>query len=257
SAGGGCSTSPAPSLAPVCSTSPAGTAPSIRRTPCACASSCSSTSPPAAPPTPSPRAAGSPRRTGHWAGTACGPSSGSWSRPSAGSTTRPPTPPTSRRSAATSPTSSTSWRSDVLAQASPWHAHSAQRTAAGLAEPLSVPARMEWTTRPGQGPGADALGPDLRGKRLLELGCGPGHNAAHLATRYGAHVTGVDLVGLQVRRARSRYGRLNNLTFVVGHALHYLHASDEQFDAIYSVFGAVGLVAPELLLPAIAQRLTP
>ncbi len=131
----------------------------------------------------------------------------------------------------------------MLAQASPWHAHAAQRTAAGLAEPLSVPARMEWTTRPGQGPGADALGPDLRGKRLLELGCGPGHNAAHLATRHGAYVTGVDLVGLQVRRARSHYGRLK--------------ASDEQFDAIYSVFGAVGLVAPELLLPAIAQRLTP
>jgi SAM-dependent methyltransferase len=116
---------------------------------------------------------------------------------------------------------------------------------------------MEWTTRPGQGPGADVLGPDLRGKRLLELGCGPGHNAAHLATRHGAHVTGVDLVGLQVRRARSHYGRLNNLTFVAGHALHCLHASDEQFDAIYSVFGAIGLVAPELLLPAVAQRLPP
>ncbi|MFJ4622999.1 class I SAM-dependent methyltransferase [Streptomyces sp. NPDC088812] len=145
----------------------------------------------------------------------------------------------------------------MLAQASPWHAHAAQRTAAGLAEPLSVPARMEWTARPGQGPGADVLGPDLRGKRLLELGCGPGHNAAHLATRHGAHVTGVDLVGLQVRRARSHYGRLNNLTFVAGHALHYLQAADEQFDAIYSVFGAVGLVAPELLLPAVAHRLTP
>ncbi len=145
----------------------------------------------------------------------------------------------------------------MLAQASPWHVHALQRTAAGLAEALSVPARMEWTTRPGQGTGADVLGPDLRGKRLLELGCGPGHNAAHLATRHGAHVTGVDLVGLQVRRARSHYGRLNNLTFVPGHALHYLRASGEQFDAIYSVFGAVGLVVPELLLPAIAQRLTP
>ncbi|MEU6605553.1 class I SAM-dependent methyltransferase [Streptomyces shenzhenensis] len=145
----------------------------------------------------------------------------------------------------------------MLAQASPWHAHALQRTAAGLAEPLSVPARMEWTTRPGQGPGADVLGPDLRGRRLLELGCGPGHNAAYLATRYGAQVTGIDLVGLQVRRARSHYGRLNNLTFVAGHALHYLQASDEQFDAVYSVFGAIGLVAPELLLPAIAQRLKP
>ncbi|MDJ0462190.1 class I SAM-dependent methyltransferase [Streptomyces sp. H27-C3] len=145
----------------------------------------------------------------------------------------------------------------MLAQTSPWYAHAIQRTAAELAEPLAVPARMEWTTRPCLGPAAEILGPDLRGKRLLELGCGPGHNAAHLATRHGAHVTGVDFVGLQVRRARSHYGRLNNLTFVAGHALHYLHASDEQFDAIFSVFGAVGLVAPELLLSAIAQRLKP
>jgi SAM-dependent methyltransferase len=114
---------------------------------------------------------------------------------------------------------------------------------------------MEWTTRPGSGPGAEILGLDLRRKRILELGCGPGHNAAHLATRHGAQATGVDLVGLQVRRARSHYGRLNNLTFVAGHALHYLHVSDEPFDAIYSVFGAIGLVAPELLLPAIAQHL--
>ncbi|MFG2482382.1 hypothetical protein ACGFSI_06410 [Streptomyces virginiae] len=51
---------------------------------------------------------------------------------------------------------------------------------------------------------AEVLGRDLRGKRLLELGCGPG-----------------------------------------------------RFDAIYSVFGAVGLVAPELLLAAISRRLKP
>ncbi|MCX4812555.1 class I SAM-dependent methyltransferase [Streptomyces sp. NBC_01239] len=145
----------------------------------------------------------------------------------------------------------------LAAQASPWYVHALQRTTAAPAEPLAVPARMEWTTRPGSGPGAEILGPDLRHKRLLELGCGPGHNAAHLATRYGAHVTGVDLVGLQVRRARSHYGRLNNLTFVAGHALHYLQATDERFDAVYSVFGAIGLVAPELLLPAIAQHLKP
>ncbi|MFI9719232.1 class I SAM-dependent methyltransferase [Streptomyces sp. NPDC052396] len=145
----------------------------------------------------------------------------------------------------------------MLTQASPWYAHALQRTVAGPAEPLAPPARMEWTTRPGIGPGAEILGPDLRRKRVVELGCGPGHNAACLATRCAANVTGVDLVGLQVRRARSHYGRLNNLTFVAGHALHFLHATNEQFDAICSAFGAVGLVAPELLLPAITHRLKP
>ncbi|WP_419997054.1 class I SAM-dependent methyltransferase [Streptomyces boninensis] len=145
----------------------------------------------------------------------------------------------------------------MLAQASPWYAHAVQRTAAGPAQSLPVPARMEWTTRPGQGPGAEILGPDLYRRQILELGCGPGHNVAHLAARHGALATGVDLVGLQVRRARSHYGRLSGANFVAGHALHFLLASPQQYDAIYSVFGAVGLVMPKLLLPAIAAHLKP
>lgn len=145
----------------------------------------------------------------------------------------------------------------MLAQASPWHLHALQRTSTEPAEALAVPARMEWGTRPGQGPDADLLGPDLRGRHVLELGCGPGHNVAHVAVHRGATVTGIDLVGLQIRRARSHYGRLAGARFVAGHALHYLHATDEKYDAIYSVFGAIGLVAPELLLTAVAGRLAP
>ncbi|WP_414505188.1 class I SAM-dependent methyltransferase [Streptomyces sp. NEAU-L66] len=145
----------------------------------------------------------------------------------------------------------------MLAQASPWHLHSLQRTSAEAAEALAVPARMEWGTRPGQGPDADLLGPDLRGRHVLELGCGPGHNVAHVAVHRGATVTGVDLVGLQIRRARSHYGRLAGARFVAGHALHHLQATEEKYDAIYSVFGAIGLVAPELLLPAAAEHLEP
>ncbi|PBC84671.1 MULTISPECIES: bifunctional 2-polyprenyl-6-hydroxyphenol methylase/3-demethylubiquinol 3-O-methyltransferase UbiG [unclassified Streptomyces] len=145
----------------------------------------------------------------------------------------------------------------MLAQASPWHLHALQRTSAELAEALAVPARMEWGTRLGQGPDANLLGPDLRGRHVLELGCGPGHNVAHVAVHRGATVTGVDLVGLQIRRARSHYGRLAGARFVAGHALHYLQATDETYDAIYSVFGAIGLVAPELLLPAIVRKLAP
>ncbi|MFE7223508.1 class I SAM-dependent methyltransferase [Nocardioides sp. NPDC057577] len=142
-------------------------------------------------------------------------------------------------------------------QASAWHAHATQRIAAGTAGPRSVPTHMEWCTKPGHGPGADLLGTDLGGNRILELGCGPGHNAAHLAVHQEARVTGVDLVRLQILRARSHYGPLRNLDFVAGHALPYLNASEEQFDAIYSVFGAIGLVAPQLVLPAIAERLAP
>ncbi|KOU12758.1 methyltransferase type 11 [Streptomyces sp. WM6349] len=116
---------------------------------------------------------------------------------------------------------------------------------------------MEWSTHPGLGPGAEILSRDLRGKRLLELGCGPGHNVAHLARHHQARVTGIDLVGLQVRRARSHYGHIEGATFTAGHALHYLQATGQTFDAIYSVFGAVGLVAPELLFAAISRHLVP
>ncbi|SFX32787.1 class I SAM-dependent methyltransferase [Streptomyces atratus] len=143
----------------------------------------------------------------------------------------------------------------MLAQVSPWYAHAAQRIAAAPAHALTAPARMEWSTHAGVGPGAEILGRDLCGKRVLELGCGPGHNVAHLAKYRQTRVTGVDLVGLQIRRARSHYGHIDGATFAAGHALHHLQATGQTFDAIYSVFGAVGLVAPELLLAAISRRL--
>ncbi|GLF96974.1 class I SAM-dependent methyltransferase [Streptomyces yaizuensis] len=145
----------------------------------------------------------------------------------------------------------------MLAQVSPWYAHAAQRMAAAPAHALAAPARMEWSTHPGLGPGAEILGPDLHRKHILELGCGPGHNAAHLAEHHRSRVTGVDLIGLQILRARSHYGHIDRATFAVGHALHHLQATGRTFDAIYSVFGAVGLVTPELLLAAIFRRLRP
>ena len=145
----------------------------------------------------------------------------------------------------------------MLAQTSPWYAHALQRIATAPAETLEAPRRMEWATRPGQGPGAELLGADLRRRRIVELGCGAGHNVAHLAVHQGALVTGVDLVGLQIRRARSHYGRVSRAAFIAGHALHFLQAAQHSFDAIYSVFGAIGLVTPHLLLPAIADRLKP
>ncbi|MFD7028490.1 class I SAM-dependent methyltransferase [Streptomyces sp. NPDC059917] len=145
----------------------------------------------------------------------------------------------------------------MFAQVSPWYAHAAQRLAAGPAQALPAPARMQWSTHPGLGPGAEILGPDLRGKLILELGCGSGRNVAHLAKHHRARTLGVDLVGLQVRRARSQYGHIAGATFAAGHALHHLRATGRTFDAIYSVFGAVGLVAPELLLAAVSRRLGP
>ncbi|MFF1604825.1 SAM-dependent methyltransferase [Streptomyces mirabilis] len=89
--------------------------------------------------------------------------------------------------------------------------------------PSLLPHGWERSTHRGLGPGAEILGRDLRGKRLLELGCGSGHNVAHLAQHHWARVTGIDLVGLQVRRARSHYEHIEGATFAVGHALLLQH----------------------------------
>src|SRR5918999_1236851 len=60
------------------------------------------------------------------------------------------------------------------------------------------------------------------GDSLLELGCGPGFYARHLAARFGnLQVTGIDRSEGQLHRARSRAAadRLQNCTFEEGDAL--------------------------------------
>ncbi|MFD7238276.1 class I SAM-dependent methyltransferase [Streptomyces syringium] len=134
-----------------------------------------------------------------------------------------------------------------------WDAHAAQRLADGPLRPLEPPARMEWTQRPGIGPGAEILGEDLAGRRVVELGCGPGHNAAHL-TSLGAKVTGLDCSEGQIQRALAYYGH-HGTEFVHSRALGYLTRESERLDAIVSVFGAIGLDEPSKLLGACSRRL--
>ncbi|MCX0245004.1 SAM-dependent methyltransferase [Streptomyces drozdowiczii] len=124
-------------------------------------------------------------------------------------------------------------------------------------EPSPPPARLEWGTYPGIGPGAELLGRALRGRRILELGCGDGRNAAHLAGRHHAQVTAIDLIDLQTQHALEQYGLLPGLTFLTCDAMRYLRQTSTVFDIVYSIFGAVGLVDPRLLLTAIALRLRP
>ena len=47
-------------------------------------------------------------------------------------------------------------------------------------------------------------GLDVKGKRILDIGCGLGGPAFYLAGKYGAHVTGIDLERHLVERARRR-----------------------------------------------------
>jgi SAM-dependent methyltransferase len=76
------------------------------------------------------------------------------------------------------------------------------------------------------------------GERVLDLGCGTG-NAALLAARAGALVTGLDPARrlLQVARDRLAADQLDG-TFVVGDA-QSLPFEDDAFDVVLSVFGVI------------------
>ncbi|AXG79168.1 class I SAM-dependent methyltransferase [Streptomyces paludis] len=136
-----------------------------------------------------------------------------------------------------------------------WDAHAAARFTQHPAGPLKPPARMEWTQRPGIGPAAEILGGgDLAGRRIVELGCGAGHNTAHLAAA-GATAVGVDRSAGQIRRAIAHYGH-TGATFVHADATLHLSRDTGRLDAIFSVFGAIGTTEPSHILGACSHRLT-
>ena len=76
------------------------------------------------------------------------------------------------------------------------------------------------------------------GERVLDLGCGTG-NAALLAARAGAAVTGIDPASrlLEIARERLAADGLDG-SFVVGDA-QALPFRDGEFDAVLSVFGVI------------------
>ena len=73
-------------------------------------------------------------------------------------------------------------------------------------------------------------GGQVRGKRVLDLGCGRGETADILAREYGAVVTGTDLSDALVRQCRERYP---DLTFVTADAQE-LPFEDGSFDLVVS-----------------------
>ncbi|GAA1649157.1 class I SAM-dependent methyltransferase [Actinoplanes couchii] len=135
-----------------------------------------------------------------------------------------------------------------------WDAHATHRLANEPPGPRQPPQRMEWTQRPGIGPGAEILGGDLTGRRIVELGCGAGHTTAHLAAA-GATVEGVDSCAGQMRRAVAHY-QYTGARFLNTDALTYLGSGSASLDAIVSVFGAIGMTEPTRLLAACSRRLT-
>lgn len=137
---------------------------------------------------------------------------------------------------------------------SAWQAHSLQRLNTEAPRSREIPDRLEWTRRPGVGPGAELLG-DVEGRLVVELGCGAGHNIAHLVGNHGAIGTGLDVAWGQVKRARRNYGHLRRLTLTVADACTSLEYARQPFDVCYSVFGAMGLVPPLELLALVGEQL--
>ncbi|CAE7720438.1 ERG6 [Symbiodinium pilosum] len=85
---------------------------------------------------------------------------------------------------------------------------------------------------------ADSL--DLTpGSRVLDLGCGRGRVAHHVASYSGARVTGINIDSTQIRMAQD----YANITGLLGSQLSFVHGNfndplpfpDETFDALYQV----------------------
>ncbi|MDX6743803.1 class I SAM-dependent methyltransferase [Actinocorallia sp. A-T 12471] len=120
-----------------------------------------------------------------------------------------------------------------------------------------IPDRFEWTRAPGIGPPLSVLG-DLTGRRVLELGCGSGHNLAHLAYQHGALAVGVDHDPAKIDRARETYREIPGLSFVQSDATAFLGSQPSgSYDLVLSIFGAFSFTDPLPLTAHSARVLRP
>lgn len=117
-----------------------------------------------------------------------------------------------------------------------------------------IPQRMNWSPWNDVGPGTEILG-DLAGRRILDIGSGPGHHAVHLAQDHGALVTGVELSPTQYERAVSAHADVTGVKFVHADVVGFLQRA-EPFDAAYAV-GTLAFIDPYRVLPALSDGLRP
>jgi ubiquinone/menaquinone biosynthesis C-methylase UbiE len=94
------------------------------------------------------------------------------------------------------------------------------------------------------------------GSRLLDVGCGSGQLAL-MAAKDGLHVTGVDIAGNLVERARQR-AEAEGLTadFREGDA-EALPFEDGSFDVVTSLIGAMFAPRPDLVAKELLRVCTP
>ncbi|MGW7424441.1 class I SAM-dependent methyltransferase [Streptomyces sp. NPDC054813] len=135
-----------------------------------------------------------------------------------------------------------------------WDTYSGQRPERRPVNSRGETTWFNWTQYPDHGPGVELL--DVTpGDYVLDLGCGKGGNAAHLAA-LGMHAVGVDVSPKQLAAARARWGDMPGLELHQAEAVQFLQQAPD-YDAVYSVYGALWFTDPARLLPAIRTRLRP
>src|SRR5215468_6857449 len=79
-----------------------------------------------------------------------------------------------------------------------------------------------------------------RGMKVLDLGCGDGTTALP-AARLGADVLGVDIASnlVEAGNRRAKAEGLDNVRFQEGDASNLEDLSDDSFDLVVSIFGAM------------------
>lgn len=101
------------------------------------------------------------------------------------------------------------------------------------------------------------LGP---GSKVLDVGCGRGRVAHHMATYSGAHVTGINIDHSQVKMAKEHANVTNmgeRLHFLQGNYNDPLPFADETFDALYQVQVLTYTIDPERLFKEMFRVLKP
>lgn len=96
--------------------------------------------------------------------------------------------------------------------------------------------------------------PEIRGKDVLELGCGAGQWSAWLAD-HGARVTGLDLSGRQLDHARRHVSDKGVPVSLVQASAESLPIEDASFDLVISDHGAMSWGDPDRTVPEVARVL--